>query len=218
LTKRVSLLIADDHPVFRAGIKAIIARSERFFTVAEAENGEAALLQIDLHKPDIVMLDIAMPGMDGLAVLDRLAERDDPPVSVIITSYDDRVYIDHAFERGARGYVLKDAAVSDVEDCLARVMDGGIYISPTVGLGQPSLPNLGPDADCLQSLTAAEKKVLSQVAEFRTSRQIAEALGVSVRTVQNHRSHICTKLDLHGAHQLLAYARDHYAAIMQAVE
>jgi DNA-binding NarL/FixJ family response regulator len=209
-----TLLIADDHPIFRQGMKQILASIPGLKVVAEAQTGDAALSQIRFHSPDMVMLDIAMPGMDGLEVLRRASADGHTFTAIIVTSYDDSAYLEHAFDLGARAYVLKDAAATDLVDCVTTVIAGGMFISPTLGSYELKLPQAGSGSDELMAhLTKAELKVLSLVADFKTSKQIARELNVSHRTIQNHRTHICRKLDLHGVHQLMSFAREHHSVI-----
>lgn len=205
-----TILIADDHPIFRQGLKQIVGKLPGLKIIAEADTGDAALAQIRYHSPDLIMLDIAMPGMDGLQVLEQVAELDNMPVVIIVTSYDDGAYLDRAMELGARAYVLKDTAGDDLVNCLEAVARGEIYITPSLGSHTPQLPQVGPDSTAsLDTLTPMERTVLARVAGFKTSKEIAIDLGVSYRTVQNHRANICGKLGLHGAHQLMAFAREH---------
>ena len=207
--EKKTLLIADDHPIFRQGLKQVAADVSWLHLVAEAETGDAALAQIRYVRPDIVMLDIAMPGMDGLKVLELSRDEEQLPLVVIVTSYDERAYMDRAFELGARGYVIKDSAAEDIVECLEVVSRGGIYVSPLLRSDKPRLPQLNNESgDWTNILTRAELTVLAKVAEFKTSKEIARELGLSYRTVQNHRTHICRKLELRGTHQLMTFARE----------
>lgn len=207
---KIALLIADDHPIFRAGLKQIVERLGWLRVVAEADAGESALAQIRYLQPDMAILDIAMPGMDGLEVLARLAEQPAMPAVIIVTSYDDRAYMEHALQLGARAFVLKDSAGEDMAYCLEAVRRGELFISPTVGAHTPKLPRVAPqESPALDSLTRMERDVLGKVAQFKTSKEIALELGISYRTVQNHRANICTKLGLRGTHQLMALAREY---------
>ncbi|MEH6570171.1 MAG: response regulator transcription factor [Halioglobus sp.] len=205
--KNSRLIIVDDHPIFREGLKQIIARVPGIEVVAEADTGDAALAQIQQLSPDVVTLDIAMPGKDGLQVLEMTRSADKVPLVIVITSYDDNAYLNKAFELGARAYVLKDSALTDVVDCLRAVLDEKIFISPSLGRSKPLLPDMD-DASVLsvESLTNMEQLVLRGVSEFKTSKEIAKKLDVSYRTIQNHRSNICSKLGLRGAHQLLNFS------------
>jgi DNA-binding NarL/FixJ family response regulator len=205
-----TLLIADDHPIFRQGLKQILQGISWLKVVAEADSGESALSQIKYHAPDIVMLDLAMPGLDGLKVLEQASVIDHKFIAIIVTSYDDAAYLERAFDLGAKAYVLKDAAGNDLLDCLDTVVGGGMFISPSLGSRELKLPDISEaPIELIKTLTKMELTVLSLVADFKTSKQIALDLSLSHRTVQNHRAHICRKLDLHGPHQLMNFARSH---------
>lgn len=211
-----TLLIADDHPIFREGLKHILAGVPWLELIAEADNGDSALEQIEQLAPDLVMLDIAMPGRDGLEVLKLSRELEQVPEIIVVTSYDDNAYLERALELGASAYLLKDSASEELVSCLKAVRLGDIYISPSLGSHTLRLPALSDDDQrLLATLTPMERQVLFQVAQYKTSKQIARELGVSFRTVQNHRAHISSKLDLHGMHQLMVFARERRALLAQ---
>ena len=202
------ILIADDHPIFRHGLCQLLKEVSWLEVVGEAETGDSALAQIKYLAPDLVLLDIAMPGMDGLKVLEKMSELELATVPVVVTSYDDGAYLERAFDLGARGYVLKDAALEDIISCLQSVVAGGFFVSPSLGHSQAKLPVLDSDSLAkLTLLTPMELKILSHVADFKTSKQVARIFDISPRTVQNHRANICHKLNLHGMHQLMNFAR-----------
>ena len=205
-----TLLIADDHPIFRQGLKQILEPISWLRIVAEAESGDSALTQIRYLKPDIAMLDIAMPGMDGLEVLEKLKQDHPDMIAIIVTSYDDKAYLERALELGASAYIIKDGAAENMVQCMEAVRRGEIYISPSLGGRTPKLPKLGArDSKSLDKLTETERIILAKVAQFQTSKEIARDLVVSFRTIQNHRANICAKLDLKGSHQLMSFAREH---------
>lgn len=201
-----TVLIADDHPIFRQGLRKIIEESAGWRVVAEAETGESALRLIEFHNADIALIDIAMPVMDGIEVLRQLAAQGHPCLPIIVTSYDESAYLESAFDLGARAYLLKDAAGDDLISCLRTVREGDRFISPTLGMHSPKLPPLNTDATLMEKLTPMERTILSHLAQFKTSKEIARELDISYRTVQNHRSHICQKLEMRGTHQLMQYA------------
>jgi len=208
--QQTTLLIADDHPIFRQGMKQILESVSWLRIVAEAESGDSALTQIKYLKPDMVILDIAMPGMDGLEVLEKLRQEHPDMIAIIVTSYNENAYLERALELGARAYIVKDGAAENLVHCLETLRRGDIYISPSLGSRTPKLPKLdATQSGSLDALTDMERIILSKVAQFQTSKEIARDLDVSFRTVQNHRAHICTKLDLKGSHQLMSFARDH---------
>jgi len=203
-----TLLIADDHPIFRQGMKQALEAVPWLRVVAEAESGDAALTQIRYLKPDIVILDIAMPGMDGLEVLEKLRQDQPEIIAIIVTSYDDKAYLERALDLGVNAYVIKDGAVENMVQCFETVRRGEVFISPSLGARTPKLPELvTSESELLKTLTEMEHIVLAKVAQFQTSKEIARDLGVSFRTIQNHRAHICAKLDLRGPHQLMSFAR-----------
>ena len=205
-----TVLIADDHPIFRQGLKHVLESLPWLEVVGEAENGELALLLINRLQPDIVILDIAMPGQDGLSVLEQTMKQRPDQIVIIITSYDDKAYLNRAMELGAKGFMLKDSAADNLMQCLEAVLAGHSYISPSFGSDRSILPpTLPQDSKLYDSLTKTEKLVLALVARYMTSKEIASQLNISFRTVQNHRAHICEKLNLKGAHQLMSYALQH---------
>ncbi|MFV1997988.1 MAG: response regulator [Acidiferrobacterales bacterium] len=202
-----TVLIADDHPIFREGLKHILESLAWLKVVGEADNGESALILIDRLQPDIVILDIAMPGQDGLSVLGKTMEQRPEQIVIIVTSYDDKAYLDRAMDLGAKGFMLKDSAAENLVQCLNTVLAGQVFISPSLGGVHSILPApSSPDANLLDKLTKTEKLVLELVAQYMTSKEIASRLNISYRTVQNHRAHICDKLNLKGAHQLMSFA------------
>lgn len=202
-----TVLIADDHPIFRQGLKHVLESLTWLEIVGEADNGESALILIDRFQPDIVILDIAMPGQDGLSVLEQTREQRPDQITIIITSYDDKAYLDRAMDLGAKGFMLKDSAAENLVQCLDTVLAGHLYISPSLGGRSTILPALSSlDTKLLDRLTKTEKRIIALVAQYMTSKEIAGQLNVSYRTVQNHRAHICEKLNLKGAHQLMNFA------------
>jgi DNA-binding NarL/FixJ family response regulator len=204
-----SLIIADDHPIFRHGVRHILSGLSWLQVAGEAETGTSALVQVRHLKPDLLLLDLEMPGMDGLSVLEEITASDLHTQVVILTSYDDEAYLEKTMELGGRAYVLKDEAGQTLVSCLETVRDGGIYISPSLG-GQTRLPPAGKDGnqERLMLLTQMERTVLEAVAQFKTSKEIARDLDISYRTVQCHRNNICSKLGLKGANQLLQFAKE----------
>jgi len=202
-----TVLIADDHPIFRQGLKYVLESLTWLKVVGEADNGESALILINRLQPDIVILDIAMPGQDGLSVLEKTMEQQPEQIVIIITSYDDKVYLDRAMDLGAKGFMLKDSAAGNLVQCLDTVLAGHVFISPSLGGVRSVLPApSSSDTMLLDRLTKTEKLVLALVAQYMTSKEIASKLNISYRTVQNHRAHICDKLNLKGAHQLMSFA------------
>lgn len=207
----IRILIVDDHPIVRDGLRQAIAADPGLVVVAEASSGQDALEAIEAHRPDIVVLDIDMPVMDGFGVARAIREREISVEIVFLTVYRDEGFFNEALRLGARGYVLKDAATTDIVSGIRAVAAGRHFTSPAltsylVARHEPALNATRPG---LHVLTPAERRVLSLLAEYKTSREIGEILHVSHRTVQAHRANICTKLELHGSHALMKFALDH---------
>ncbi len=178
--------------------------------IGEVGDGEAAISAIEEQKPDLAILDIDMPGLNGLEVMKALARKKLDLDVIILTMYDDEQMFEKAMELGAMGYVLKESAVNDIVQCIKTVASGKYYISPSISgflLRERSSPaSRDRSLSFLADLTPGERKVLKLVSENKTSRQIADELFISIKTVEHHRSNICKKLNLQGNNALLRFA------------
>lgn len=203
-----SVLIADDHPLFRRGLRAAIEESNRFRVVAEAGDGESAIRQIERHDPTVAFVDLAMPIKDGLAVVAWASENRPVMRAVVMTLYKESDFVDRAVALGAAGYLVKDDAQDEVLRCLDTVMDGEFFLSPSVGAPNPLPPAVADPAEtaAVTRLTPAQRSVLKLLADYRTSKEIARLLAISPKTVENHRANIVTALGLHGVNALLQFA------------
>lgn len=204
------IIIADDHPIFRRGLCGVVEAEPLLKVVADAADGETALALICEHEPDIVILDLDMPGRDGFDVTRAVAARGVATAIIILTMHDSEALFNTALDLGVRGFVLKDSALPEIIDCIKAVSAGRNYISPQLStylVNRTGRSDAGTRAKPgLFDLTAAERNILRLVAAERTTRQIAEELGISPRTVDRHRANICDKLDLHGTNALIRYA------------
>ncbi|CAM2007685.1 response regulator [Acanthopleuribacter pedis] len=207
---KTTIVLADDHPIVRQGFIRIIERDDTFAVVAEADNGDEALALIQAYQPDIAVLDIAMPKRNGLEVAKAMRAQQLTCVPIMLTMYRDREYFDEAMALGIKGYLLKDSAVADLPACLHAVVRGECYISPALS-GYLIQGTAGPKP--LAQLTPSETAVLKLIAQKKTSKEIADALCISYRTVQNHRTNMCRKLELTGHNSLLHFALDHRAEL-----
>lgn len=205
------VLVADDHPIFRQGLVRVIQETDDFEVVGEASDGKNALELLARLRPDIAVLDIAMPGMDGLEVVQAAGAQSIDCSFIIITMYKEEEYFKEAMELGVAGYLLKDSAPGDLLRCLRAVVDGKHYISPLMSdhLILSSREKGGGEGNPLQKLSRTERRVLKLIAENKTSKEIADELHISFRTVQNHRAHMCEKLKLEGFNRLLQFAIEH---------
>jgi DNA-binding NarL/FixJ family response regulator len=211
------VLIADDHEIFRLGLVKAIERDKNFSIVAQAGDGGEALALIRDLLPDIAILDVSMPVMDGLEV-GRAVYREALITEVIfLTMYKDVAYFNAAMDIGVRGYLLKDNASADLLTCLRTVNDGKHYISPTIAHylieRQRAAHSLAEIIPALQRLSPAERRILALLSRNLTSKEIADKLFVSVRTIENHRTHMCRKLDIKGHNKLLQFAMENKTSL-----
>ena len=209
----IRIVIADDHPIFRQGLRQVIEKDAFLKVVAEAEDGVAALERIQECGPQIAILDIDMPNQDGFAVARSIREHRQPVSVIFLTMHKDEMHFNEALDLGVRGYLIKDNAAADVVNCIRAVAAGENYISPALSTyllnRSRRVTTFVQQHPGLRELTATERRILALLAEYKTSKEIAGELCVSVRTIENHRANICTKLDLHGTHALAKFAIQH---------
>ena len=211
--RKQNITLADDHPVFRNGLRQIVEAESDFKVIGEACDGEKALEQIKALSPEVAILDISMPKLDGLAVADIVHEEDLPVKIVLVTMYREEKLFKRALEAGVKGYVLKDSAAIDIISCLNAVAAGENYTSPELTTYLIKRVRkvdiaLTPQSS-LDSLSDTERRLLSLIADCKTNKEMAQELFISVRTVETHRNNICKKLNVHGSHALMKFALDH---------
>jgi DNA-binding NarL/FixJ family response regulator len=196
----MKLLIADDHPIFRSGLKSILEENFKNATIIECKNGYEAFEGIKLEKPDISILDINMPEIDGLELCNLVIKENLSTKVIILTMYKDGEMLKKAFHLGAFGYLLKDFATIEIIECINQVLKNIKFIGP--GLDKYYSAFLHEDKikkdilGLLKNLSQAEFKTLKLVSQNKTSKEIAELLFLSEKTVENYRSRICQKLQL----------------------
>jgi DNA-binding NarL/FixJ family response regulator len=210
----VKLLIVDDHPVFRRGLREIIGeKNPGFRIVGEASDGQAALRMVTELKPNIAVVDIDMPRLNGLEMVRTLQKQGLPVNIVILTMYQEEDMFNAAMDLGVKAYVLKENAVDEIFAALEKVARGETFVSQSISdLGQrrtDRVRDLLLSKPGIEKLTTAERRILKLIAEDRTSKEIADHLSISVKTIENHRLNICNKLDIHGSHGLLRFAFEH---------
>ena len=206
------VLIADDHALVREGIGILIARSG-FTVVAEASNGQEALAQASSYQPDMAVLDMSMPIMNGLETAQELRRLSPRTRSIVLSRHDGVDYVLAAMRAGIRGYVLKSQSVLELLQALNDVSTGGVYLSPGVSgaVVDAVRTNSSPVDD---PLTGRERQILKLVAEGYSTKECATILGVSVKTADSHRTRLMRKLDIHGTAGLVRYAvRHHFAEV-----
>ena len=205
----MKILLADDHKLLREGLRMLIEKLDRMTIVGEADNGVSAVRMARDLKPDLVLMDIAMPDLNGVEATRRIMT-EAPGVKVIALSmHADKRFVRHMFAAGAAGYVLKGSAFEEVAAAIKTVAAGRIYISPKITdlvLAEYVKQLTKPSAEAESPLSGREREVLQMLAEGKSSRAIAERLHVSVTTVDTHRKHIMDKLGFRSIAELTKYA------------
>ncbi len=206
--KSIRVLLADDHTLVRAGIRSLVQALSGIQVVAEAGDGREALSLIETHQPDVAVLDIAMPGLNGLEVATQVADNF-PYVRVIILSmHANEEYVLRALRAGAAGYLLKDADTAELELAIKAVTRGETYLSPAVSKHITEyVRRVGEGTrSALERLTPRQREVLQLVAEGHTTQEIARMMSLSVKTVETHRTQLMERLDIHDIAGLVRYA------------
>ena len=212
MAKQRSVLIVDDHPLFREGLKAIIGRDSRLAIAGEAGDAQQALAWAVDHKPDLAIVDLSLPDKSGIELTRELGQKCPQTLVVILTMHTKVDYIAEAFQAGARGYLVKESAADGLMAGLDSVLQGGFFLDSAVS-GQvveglmklPAKEVSITDAD-YRSLTPREQEVLRLLAEGNSTKEVAARLYISPKTVENHRANIMNKLDLHSTIELVRYA------------
>lgn len=204
----IRVAVADDHAIVRDGIRALLAMAPDIEVVGEAADGAAAIALVDRTSPDVLLLDIAMPGLGGLEAAGEI-HRAHPGVRILVLSqYDNPEYVRRFLRLGAAGYVLKRAAASELVAAIRAAHAGGLVIDPAVAreaIADAAKPD-ALEADPYEALTDREKQVLKLVAEGRSNKDVATVLGVSVKTAMSHREHVMQKLGVHSRTDLIRFA------------
>ena len=210
MEKQHKVIIVDDHPIVREGLIKLVESNEAFSVVGNCGDGAEVIPLIKKTEPDIIVLDISLPNLNGLQIIEEMRNENLPGEVIILTMYKEESYFDEAMNLGAKGYLLKENAITELIDCLHKVASGNHYVCPELSDflierhdKASSFYSANPGLD---SLSETEKKILKLISENLTSKEIAEQLFISVRTVQNHRNNICSKLGFQGYHKLLQFA------------
>jgi DNA-binding NarL/FixJ family response regulator len=209
------VLIADDHPIFREGLARIIEDSGKMEIVAKVESGIAAIAAVGDDPPDVAILDVDMPELDGIETAKRIKSGWPEVQIAFLTMHRNRSILQSMRRLQVKGYVLKDAAMNEVVKCIETVYAGRSYLSPSLSdliIEADGSPDDSPSL-ALKELTESEMKILARIAESKTTKEIADELYVSVRTVETHRHNICLKLGLTGPHALFKFALAHKSEI-----
>jgi two-component system response regulator NreC len=207
---RIRVLIADDHAIVREGVRMILAREDDIEVVGEAGDGEQAMQLVAERQPDVVIMDISMPGMGGIEATRRIRAQHPQVQVLVLTMHEDETYVFQLLRAGAAGYVLKRAAAQDLVQAVRAAARGEAFLYPSVArkvvADYLTRVERGEDRERYDGLTAREKEILTLIAQGLSNQQIAERLFISIKTVQTHRAHILEKLGLHDRTELVRYA------------
>lgn len=203
------ILIVEDHALLRAGLRALLAGDPQLLVVGESDNGRDAIAAMRLLEPDLVLMDISMPGMNGIEAIIDIKRRYPKTKIIVVTVHKEDEYIHSSLRAGADGYLLKDASFDELQIAIRSVLSGKTYLSPDVS-GEVIQRYLSAAGEAgrtpLQQLTHRERQVLKLIAEGKPNKYIAEYFSLSVKTIEKHRSNLMQKLGMHNASLLTAYA------------
>jgi DNA-binding NarL/FixJ family response regulator len=208
----IRVLMVDDHAILRDGLRSLLERQPGILVVGEASSGEEALEQVAALEPDVVLMDLAMPGMNGLEATQHLRQSHPKVKVLILTQHDDREYIAPALQAGATGYVLKRSGGREVVNAIHQVFERGAYIGPDVAqqLVHTTLADISPVTGAPPNLTEREKQVLRLVVEGLSNKEIARELVISPKTASVHRTNIMGKLAVRNSADLVRYVMQHH--------
>lgn len=214
----ITIILADDHPVVRRGLRETIEEDPRLKIVAEANNGIEAIEAIEKFAPKVTVLDVDMPVMNGFETARQIRSRKLKIEIVFLTMHRDEDLFNEAIDLGAKGFVLKDSALSDIVECIKTVALSEHYTSHSltsflINRSRRAI-RLSENQPSINDLTPTERRVLKLIAENLTSKEIGEQLFISLRTVEKHRANICEKLDLTGSHSLFKFALQNKSALL----
>ena len=202
----IRVLIVDDHAVVRSGLRLLLEREDGIHAVDEASNAEEALFRTIEHKPEVVLIDVTMPGASGIEAIPKLLEASPDSKVLVLSMHDDPGYVRDAFAAGASGYVLKEAADTEVVAAIRQVAAGGSYVNPALGARMVAAAAKDTAEAQADPLSEREHEVLRLLALGHTNQEIAKTLFISVRTAETHRAHIMRKLGLTSRAELVRYA------------
>lgn len=207
---KIRILIADDHALVREGIRALLSLCDDLEVVGEASDGQEAIEAARRIDPDVILMDINMPGLGGLEATLAIRHENQRVKILVLSQYDDHEYVSRFLKSGASGYILKNAAGSELASAVRAVFRGGMVLDPALARGilTPGAehPGVGNGDELYGSLTDREKQVLKLVAEGNSNKEVAQVLGISVKTAMSHRERVMAKLDIHNRTDLVKLA------------
>lgn len=209
----IKIFIADDHPIFRSGLRQIIETDPRLKIIGEADDGEQAIAALEELDVDVVILDIDMPRKDGFEVVRIIKQNRLAMAIIFLTMHKDERFLNTAFDLGIQGYVLKDSAVAEIVQCVKSVAEGNEFVSSQLSgflINRARFAaELARKQPQVNRLTPTERQILKLIGDYKTSKEIAEQMAIGIRTVEHHRANICEKMELKGSHALIKFAVEH---------
>jgi DNA-binding NarL/FixJ family response regulator len=205
----MQILLADDHPIVREGLKALLEKEDDFQVVALADNGRDAVQQALAHRPDIVLIDVGMPEMNGIEATRRIAAELSQTRILVLSMYSERRFVMEALQAGARGYILKDGAFEELAGAIRAVAAGDFFLSPKITgsvIQDFMRKSLSGGESAFTQLTNREREVLQLIAEGKSTKEIAFIFNVSPKTVETQRQHVMRKLNITNVAELTKYA------------
>jgi DNA-binding NarL/FixJ family response regulator len=210
MDKPYRIVIVEDHRILREGLRSLLSSSPDFEVVGEAEDGREAILCVEEYKPDLVLMDLSMPKMDGLDAIGEVKNRCPKAKLLVLTVHKAEEYIFESLKAGADGYLLKDATHEELVLAIKNVLDGKPYLSPGISgklvEGYLEGRKITTSSSKAEILTQRERQILKLIAEGQKNKEIAEFLCISIKTVEKHRANLMKKLNLHNASAITAYA------------
>jgi DNA-binding NarL/FixJ family response regulator len=218
MNSEITVIIADDHPIVRKGLREVIDDESSFIVLAEVGNGQEALAAIEKFSPTMTILDVDMPLMNGFEAARAIRTKKLATEIIFLTMHRDEDLFNEAIDLGAKGFVLKDSALAEIVECLKAVASKNYFTSHAltsflINRSRRSL-QLAENKPSINDLTQTECRVLKLIAENLTSKEIGEQLFISPRTVEKHRENICQKLNLQGSHSLFKFALQHKSQLL----
>jgi DNA-binding NarL/FixJ family response regulator len=213
MSDKIRIIIADDHPIVRKGLRQVIEIDAELVVLGEAGNGAEAVALIEELQPEIALVDVDMPQMDGFGAAREIQKRGLPVKIIFLTIHSEEDLFHAAVDLGVNGYLLKDSALSEIVHAIRSVAEGNFYVTPSLTSylirRRRQTYDLGEQKPSFNLLTATERRILRMIADHKSSKEIADELFIHFRTVESHRTNISRKMDLRGHHALLKFALQH---------
>ncbi len=211
MNKKIRIVLADDHQLVRAGFRSLLRKIPSVQVVAEAKDGHEALELVKKHRPDLVLIDVAMPRLNGLEAVARFRAKFPETKAVMLSMHGHEEYVCQALRVGAAGYLIKDAAVDDLKRAIGAVMKGGTYFSPQIPkrVMDNCLQRIGENDESLEKLTSRQREVMQLIAEGKNTKEIASLLNLSTKTIEAHRTRLMGRLGINDIPSLVRRAMRH---------